>query len=434
MYKHNEALLQFIWQHKLWKPTALLTVSGQRLHVLNAGTLNHESGPDFFNAHIELNDVCLYGNVEIHIQTSDWLKHGHQNDARYNQLILHVVYEHDVQLLQNQKYGVEILELKHYLTQNTLDKYAQLMAYKKELPCKSQWPQLDLSTFQIWLQRMWIERLELKMQDIKQLWMYFNQDELQTFYTLLLKAFGFNTNGIAFELLAKHLPLRILQSHQQNIQETKALLIGTVGLLETPVLKTELAPLKPIYNHLKKHYQLETLPSHLVTTGAVRPQNSPQKRLLQFATLIHHCPFVLSQPLSAQTLSLFTHSTFKKKRRMPPPYLFTATENEALFVTVGLGLSSQQSLMVNALIPFLFFKGQINKHEPLCEGAIALLDTLAFENNRKTQAFKTHVFKFTKATHSQALIHLHDHFCVKKACLKCAIGLKILQKEVYLTT
>ncbi len=432
MYKHNEALLQFIWQHKLWQPTALLTVSGQRLRVLNTGTLNYESGPDFFNAHIELNNVCLHGNVEIHIQTSDWLKHGHQNDARYNQLILHVVYQHDVQLLQNQKYGVEILELKHYIAQNTLDKYAQLMAYKKELPCKSQWQQLNQGTFDIWLQRMLSERLERKTQDIKQLWMYFNQNEVQTFYTLLLKAFGFKTNGIAFELLAKHLPVHVLQRHQQSIQELKALLMGTVGVLEASELKGEYSVLKAIYQKLKANYQLETLAPHLLTTGAVRPQNSPQKRLLQFATLIHHYPFVLSQPLSAQTLSLFTHSTFKKKR--PPLHLAIASENDALFISIGLGLSSQQSLMVNALIPFLFFKGQINKQEPLCEVAIDLLETLAFENNRKTQAFKTHVFKFTKATHSQALIHLHDNFCVKKACLKCAIGLKILQKEVYLTT
>src|SRR6218665_919774 len=91
----SENLLQFIWQYKLLKPLPLRTVSGNKITLLKTGTRNNDAGPDFFNAQIRVNEIVLAGNIEIHLKTSDWLKHKHQHDKNYDNLILHVVYEHD---------------------------------------------------------------------------------------------------------------------------------------------------------------------------------------------------------------------------------------------------------------------------------------------------------------------------------------------------
>src|SRR3954462_4248638 len=102
MYKFSEELLQFIWQYRLLKPLPLFTTSGNEISVLAPGDLNTNAGPDFSNATIRINGIILSGNIEVHIKTSDWLRHNHQQDKSYDTIILHVVYEHDMSLPQNE--------------------------------------------------------------------------------------------------------------------------------------------------------------------------------------------------------------------------------------------------------------------------------------------------------------------------------------------
>ena len=78
MHKFNEDLVQFLWQYKILKPLPLITASGKEIVVLKNGELNKDSGPDFFNAQIRIGDIILAGNIEVHIKTSDWLKHKHE--------------------------------------------------------------------------------------------------------------------------------------------------------------------------------------------------------------------------------------------------------------------------------------------------------------------------------------------------------------------
>src|SRR6218665_3021377 len=126
MLKFSEALLQFIWQHRLLKPAPFMTRSGNEVAVINPGTLNRHSGPDFFNAQIRIGGVVLAGNIEVHLKTSDWLRHRHEQDRSYDHIILHVVYEHDIDLAQNTRHEVEVLELKALIAEKTIRDYRQL--------------------------------------------------------------------------------------------------------------------------------------------------------------------------------------------------------------------------------------------------------------------------------------------------------------------
>jgi hypothetical protein len=125
MLDFKEDFLQFIWQHKLLLPLPNITVLGKEIRILKQGELNVNSGPDFFNAQIKINELTLVGNIELHLKTSDWLKHGHTNDKTYNNIILHVVYEHDIELEQNKNFNVEVLELKSLIDKGSIDKYKQ---------------------------------------------------------------------------------------------------------------------------------------------------------------------------------------------------------------------------------------------------------------------------------------------------------------------
>ena len=91
----TERLLQFIWQFQYFNRDGLLTQSGEALHILRPGVLNTNQGPDFSEARIRVSQTLLVGNIELHIRSSDWSRHGHQHDRNYRNILLHVVWEDD---------------------------------------------------------------------------------------------------------------------------------------------------------------------------------------------------------------------------------------------------------------------------------------------------------------------------------------------------
>ena len=86
-----EKLMQYIWQHRLFDHTKLVTTDGRKLRIIDNGQLNTDSGPDFFNAKISLDGCVWAGNVEMHRRASDWRRHNHHLDPAYDSVVLHVV-------------------------------------------------------------------------------------------------------------------------------------------------------------------------------------------------------------------------------------------------------------------------------------------------------------------------------------------------------
>jgi hypothetical protein len=87
---YSELEVQYAW-NSLGAGTFLTCTNGLEVEVLYPGRWNFESGPDFLNAKLKISGVELSGDVEIHNTPSDWFLHGHDNDSKYNNVILHVV-------------------------------------------------------------------------------------------------------------------------------------------------------------------------------------------------------------------------------------------------------------------------------------------------------------------------------------------------------
>lgn len=113
----KEDLLHYIWRYSLYDTGSLYTTTGEAVQIIRPGQYNTDAGADFTNARIRIGHALLAGNVEIHIHQRDWYAHGHDRDAAYNNVILHVVYDADTKptLLQNGQ-QVAVLSLKEHIS------------------------------------------------------------------------------------------------------------------------------------------------------------------------------------------------------------------------------------------------------------------------------------------------------------------------------
>lgn len=423
----KEEYLQFIWQHLLFKQGQLRTVSGKPLEVLQTGELNRDSGPDFFNARIRIGGITLAGNVEVHVHSSDWLRHGHQNDRAYNTLILHVVFRHDAQLEQNTTHNVEVLELKDRVSEELIRRCKGLLASKAALPCASQLADCPTQIFDEVLSLRLEERLEQKSRQIAGQWVYLGNHYTQTYYSLLLRHFGFNLNAQAFELLARALPLTILLRHANDLMQLEALLLGTAGLLEQKLDEDYPLQLRKEFAFLSAKYGIKPLESSLLRYSRTRPNNFPDLRLAQFAALIHQSPEMLQAPQAYTEYKVLLERF--QLRAGPYWQQHYRLQRPSVKPTGQIGSASAELLIINCLVPFLIYYAQAQHQPNYREKALALLNACSFENNRKTRLFHSRTAPFRSAAHSQGCLQLYDSWCRKKKCLQCNVAAALLKPK-----
>lgn len=123
----SENFLYFIWQFKLFNTNELYCVGGERLQIINPGTLNTNAGPDFSQAKLIIDNTTWAGNVEIHTRSSDWILHGHERDKSYESVILHVVYEQDQPIYRPEGEVIPVLVLKGLFKEELLLNYNAMM-------------------------------------------------------------------------------------------------------------------------------------------------------------------------------------------------------------------------------------------------------------------------------------------------------------------
>jgi hypothetical protein len=424
MLKFSEALLQFIWQHRLLKPVPFVTRSGNEVVVLKPGTLNRHAGPDFFNAQIGLNGVVLAGNIEIHLKTSDWLKHRHEQDRSYDYIILHVVYEHDMDLPQNTDHQVEVLELRSLIEPRTLEEYRLLAESQEKLACASQLKQVNNLKFTAWMERMAIERLEEKTKRIEDLFNTFQGDYTQVFYSILLRNFGFQVNALPFELMAKYLPVHLLLKHADNLLQLEALFLGVAGFLESSFNDKYMHGLQNEFDYLKNKYRLNTLNSEIFKFSRLRPANFPTLRLVQLAALIHTSTKLITAPQElCSTAQIKKALQIKLQGYWQHRYLpdGNVTDQE-----LGLGEASAEGIIVNTFAPFFFFYSKKLIKPEYADLALDLLQDAGFEANAKSRLFSAKKEVLLNAADSQGIINLYDHYCSKKQCLSCGVAAALL--------
>jgi uncharacterized protein DUF2851 len=81
------------WAAGAWRGATLRAESGEVYALVFEGRRGGGVGPDFRDAVLARADgTRLYGDVELHLRVGAWRAHGHSRDARYNGVVLHVVF------------------------------------------------------------------------------------------------------------------------------------------------------------------------------------------------------------------------------------------------------------------------------------------------------------------------------------------------------
>ncbi len=420
----NEQLLQFIWQHSLFQSGNLYTEKGEKLIVQFVGKHNSHAGPDFEEAKIKIGETLWVGNVELHLKTSDWYKHGHQHNKQYDNIILHVVAENDMP--ENTKNNTPLLVLGPHIPKEIINQYEVLQYTQKSIPCSSYLPKVNSLTKDAWLTRMLAERWEQKFAEWDELLAQNAGDWRVLLYWRLAANFGFKTNAAAFLSVAKSLPVNILARHHENLFQIEALFFGQAGLLSQDFEDEYPFRLKQEYEYLRKKYKLQPIAITQWRFMRMRPANFPTLRIAQFAALVHQSLHLFTQIISSSSLA-----------ELEDLFQVCASEywdNHFRFDEIQNGESSKQlgsesihNIVINTIAPIRFMYSSRSGLGNHCENSVQLLEQLSPEKNKITKEWSAAKWEANNAAQSQAQIQLFNEYCSFKKCLNCSIGNSIVR-------
>lgn len=421
----TEKLLHYIWVHRYYNSSELRTSEGLSIQIIHPGTWNKDAGPDFLNARIKIDRTTLAGHIELHLKSSDWIKHGHSGDIHYKNLILHVVHENDVQEHEELPKNVAVLEMKGRISGLLLEKYERLMHQEGTILCADQLDKINSLTWLSWKDRLMVERWQMKTALFAE-WMNENKNDWsETFYLALARNFGLPVNGEAFLSVARSLPLHIVGHYKDKLLAMEALFFGQAGFLDQTYADTYPQHLKEQYLFLKKKHQLTPVPKHLWKWARMRPPSFPTFRLAQFAALMASYSHLFSKLLEIKDLKKVKELFKIKAASYWETHYRFGKESPKHATHLGSGIINR--ILINTVCPILAMYDQFQLDGTFLDRAFGWMKELPPEHNKYTRKWEKLGIPNQNAWDSQSLLQLIKYYCTEKRCLECAIGYQLLR-------
>ena len=73
-----EALLHYVWKHRIFPLKQLHTTGGETLEVIDPGLLNNNAGPDFFNAKVRIDGKIEHIHIAVIVKTNGKAYYSHE--------------------------------------------------------------------------------------------------------------------------------------------------------------------------------------------------------------------------------------------------------------------------------------------------------------------------------------------------------------------
>lgn len=407
-----EKLLHYVWKHKILPLQALLTTDGRQIEILDPGTHNTNQGPDFFNAKVKIDGTLWAGNIELHLKSSDWFRHGHDSDPSYNNVILHIAQVCDCEVTTEE--GNQLPQLQLDIPAHLHLNYLELCQTDDYPRCHRIIPSIPAMKAHMWMDALLAERMKERAQKVQNRVNLLNGDWEQATFVTLCRNFGFGLNGDTFERWAMMIPLQGVAKHRDSLFQIEAVFLGMAGLIDDAAQAkgSEMAlKWKREFNFLAHKFQL---PEPMKATDwkflRTRPKNFPHIRILQIAELYHSGKAQMSALTEAKDIK----------------------ELHKILAIGGTSAQSRNLIIINTIVPLLYAYGTHRSDEKLIQKAIALLEELPAEDNYILRQWKACGLSVGTAADSQALIQLKREYCDRKDCLRCRFAYEYLKDPLRL--
>jgi hypothetical protein len=421
----QEDFLHYIWQYQKFSRNALSVVSGLKLEVMAVGEYNTNSGPDFYNSKLCINGQVWVGTVELHLKSSDWFVHKHQDDSAYNNVILHVVWEDDVAVFDKHNNQLQTLVLKDYVDKTLLSKYRQLLQKKTWINCENQIHQINELTMTFWKEKLLVKRLERKLLIFQKRLTELKNDWEAVLFLTLAENFGLKLNSDQFLQLANNLSFSKFKKETSSLISIEALLFGEANLLNNDIEDAYYQKLKAEFSYLKQKHQLN---DSLVSLQffRMRPAGFPTLRLSQFAVLYNTHQNLFSKVIEEQSITeLRTIFEVSASDYWDTHYTFGKVSTKR---KKSISKGFVDLLILNVIIPLKFMYARSQGVDNF-ESLFKLYNSLQPEQNTVIKKFEQLKISVKSAADSQALIEMKTRFCDKQKCLHCEIGNKLLYQS-----
>ena len=401
-----EILLHYIWEHCLWAAFPQQTTDGKPVEILSVGEHNHDAGPDYSHARIRIDGQEWVGNIEIHVSSSDWAKHRHHLDHAYDTVILHVVRTADREVFNARGERIPQCALQYpdgedYLS-GLFQAAAQMDSAHGRIGCAEQLLSEPGLLTDGWRKTLLRKRLECKRASIERLLGITKGSWEHALYISLARNFGFHTNSVPFEELALNTPLSYLQKHRNSLFQLTALLMGQANLI-----REEEKDLQKEYDFLRTKFGLTPMDPTVWKHARMRPQNSPELRIRQFAQLLYQSDNLFSKILDFNDIKDLVKLFEWTDSSVPP-----------------LGKSSIDILLINTVIPYKYAYAE---HRNETFDAISIMEKIPAENNTIVRQWKVLGQVIKNAADTQALLHLYQNYCQHSECINCEVGYQIFK-------
>ena len=424
-----EIVLHYIWEHCLWAGYEQQTTDGRKVEILSVGEHNRDAGPDYSHARVMIGGKEWVGNIEIHVCSSDWIKHRHHLDKAYDSVILHVVRTADKPVYNSRGELVPQCELQYPSDKDYLSRLfesAQKMdSAVGRIGCAEQLVHEPGLLTEGWRRTLLRKRLECKRASVMRLLEITKGSWEHALYISLARNFGFHTNSLPFEQLAINTPLSYLQKHRNNLFQLTALLLGQAGLLMDERISglEDERSLKKEYEFLRTKFGLTPMDGSIWKHGRLRPQNSPELRIRQFAQLLYQSENLLSKILDTDDLKelegLFEITS--------EGLACSGSYPDGTIITKPVGKSSIEILLINTVLPYKYAYALHRNDASQAERAMQLMERIPPENNTVVRQWRVLGQTIRNAADTQALLHLYQNYCQHHECINCEVGYQIFQ-------
>ncbi len=481
----SENELQNLWSKQAFTST-LKTQSGDVISVLNVGELNSDSsGPDFKNARIRIGYLVYVGDIEIDSEYSNWKSHGHNIDAKYNKVILHVslinknnhhyIYTKDGRKVPN--ICLSKFVKKEFYEKVNSDVEKNREHNTKMLKCSSISDALEVNKKREFVAKLGVarfskkcnrtyERLKelayLREQNIKEPTVKyslrpefqkreFTSDDFkektiwqQLLYEQLFEALGYTQNKQIMLKLSRAVKIDFVKNHFANQKMSGSIdsiffnvagLIPQVKNLPKDEVSGYTLKLANEWERIGKLYDGERFDETDWHFFRIRPQNFPTIRI---AGGIHYLDLIINHNMIGNIIT-----KIEEIRKIPilinsirsllivrangfwrKHYIFDQESKTEIKYFVG--VSRADEIFVNVLLPFFMVYFDAFGKTELSKKVLKIYNEYEQRGDNKITrevASSLQITPLLKNTiYVQGMIELYRSYCSKSKCLECEVG------------